>query len=232
MEGFGRRSLLLIWRYYYHCIHREREREIWKTAVRIAGNLPRVEAATCQIAVWSFTSTPLWFIVIFQGPKQMVAWGGQIRTVGWMGGQFPAVLCSSVLVNQRGTQQERTFRYPKISIISWTAWCPTPSCAAISLTVILRSCLMIVDFLLVALSCSSSWPTTARLIGDVLVSVLKMFHPPSDTADTMQTSPYTPRSRWQMTPAGFPSVTRNSVTVRWRKDMSVTAIFSQFMTGT
>jgi hypothetical protein len=35
--------------------------------------------------------------------------------------------------------------------------------------------------LLVALSCSSSRSITARLIGDVRVSVLKMFHPPSDT---------------------------------------------------
>jgi hypothetical protein len=42
----------------------------------------------------------------------------------------------------------------------------------------------LVDVLLVALSCSSSPSTTARLIGDVRVSVLKMFHPPSDTADT------------------------------------------------
>jgi hypothetical protein len=40
----------------------------------------------------------------------------------------------------------------------------------------------LVDFLLVALSCSSSRSTTARLIGDVHVSVLKMFQPPSDTA--------------------------------------------------
>jgi hypothetical protein len=42
----------------------------------------------------------------------------------------------------------------------------------------------LVDFLLVALSCSSSLSITARLIGDVRVSVLKMFHPPSDTAGT------------------------------------------------
>jgi hypothetical protein len=40
----------------------------------------------------------------------------------------------------------------------------------------------LVDILLVALSCSSSRSTTARLIGDVRVSVLKMFHPPSDIA--------------------------------------------------
>jgi hypothetical protein len=32
------------------------------------------------------------------------------------------------------------------------------------------------------LSCSSSQSAAARLIGDVRVSVLKMFHPPSDTA--------------------------------------------------
>jgi hypothetical protein len=42
----------------------------------------------------------------------------------------------------------------------------------------------LVDFLLAALSCSSSRSTTAQLIRDVRVSVLKMFHPPSDTADT------------------------------------------------
>jgi hypothetical protein len=42
----------------------------------------------------------------------------------------------------------------------------------------------LVDFLLVALSCSSSLSTTERLIGDVRVSVLKMFHQPSDTAGT------------------------------------------------
>jgi hypothetical protein len=42
----------------------------------------------------------------------------------------------------------------------------------------------LVDFLLVALSCCSSQSTTARLIGDVRLSVLKMFHPPSDTAGT------------------------------------------------
>jgi hypothetical protein len=43
----------------------------------------------------------------------------------------------------------------------------------------------LVDDLLVALSCSSSRSTTARLIGDVRVSVLKTFHPPSDTAGTL-----------------------------------------------
>jgi hypothetical protein len=42
----------------------------------------------------------------------------------------------------------------------------------------------LVDFFFVALSCSSSRSTTARLIGDVSLSVLKMFHPSSDTADT------------------------------------------------
>jgi hypothetical protein len=42
----------------------------------------------------------------------------------------------------------------------------------------------LVDFLPVAPSCSCSRSTTARLIGDVRVSVLKMFHPPSDSAGT------------------------------------------------
>jgi hypothetical protein len=80
--------------------------------------------------------------VIFQGTEQVVVWGGQIWTVGWMRKQFPAVLCSSVPAGKRGTQREPIFWYPKISIISWIAWYPTPSCAAFSLTVILRSCVM------------------------------------------------------------------------------------------
>jgi hypothetical protein len=40
------------------------------------------------------------------------------------------------------------------------------------------------EFLLLALNCRSSQSTTARLIGDVHVSVLKMFHPTSDIAGT------------------------------------------------
>jgi hypothetical protein len=72
--------------------------------------------------------------VIFQGPEQVVVWGGQIQTVGWMGEQFSAILCSSVPVSKRGNQQQQTFRYLRISIIFWTARCPTPSCAALYLT--------------------------------------------------------------------------------------------------
>jgi hypothetical protein len=56
--------------------------------------------------------------------------------------QFPAVLCSFIPASKQGTERKQTFRYPKISIISWTAWCPTLSCAAISLAIILRSCPM------------------------------------------------------------------------------------------
>jgi hypothetical protein len=90
--------------------------------------------------------------------------------------RFPAVLFPSVL----GSKREQTYQYLKIPIASWTAWCTIPSCAAISSVLSVE----LVDFLLVALSCSSSRSTTARLIGDVRVSVLKMFHPPSDTAGT------------------------------------------------
>jgi hypothetical protein len=43
--------------------------------------------------------------VIFQRPEQVVVRGGQIRTVGWMGGQFPDVLCSSVSISKQGTQR-------------------------------------------------------------------------------------------------------------------------------
>jgi hypothetical protein len=52
------------------------------------------------------------------------------------GRAVPSRSCSSVPVSKRGTQREQTFRCPKISIISRTAWWPIPSCAAISLTVI------------------------------------------------------------------------------------------------
>jgi hypothetical protein len=42
----------------------------------------------------------------------------------------------------------------------------------------------LVNFMIVVLSCSSSWSPTARLISNVHVSILKMFHSPSDTPGT------------------------------------------------
>jgi len=48
------------------------------------------------------------------------------------------------------------------------------------------------DSLLVVLGCSNSLSTTAQLIGNVCVSILKMFYPPSDTAGTMHSSPCKP----------------------------------------
>jgi hypothetical protein len=61
----------------------------------------------------------------------------------------------------------------------------------------------LVDFLLVALSCSSSRSTTERLIGDVRVPSLKCFTHLLTLLAPMQTSPYTPLSRSQMIPAEF-----------------------------
>jgi hypothetical protein len=150
-----------------------------------------------------------------------------------MGEQFPAILCSSVPVSKLGTQWEQTFRYPKISIISWTAMCPTPSCAAVSLTVILRSCLMSSStFFLLRSVASVLWSTTARLIGDVRVPVLKMFHPPSDTVGThadisihIMKSIVDDSCRVSLFHKKF-----NDTTLR--KRMSVTAIFWQCITGT
>jgi hypothetical protein len=110
--------------------------------------------------------------VIFQGPEQVVVWVGQIRTVWWMGEQFTAILCFSV--TKWGTQWEQIFQYPRIFIISWT-------CAFLWLLSFILSDELI-DFFLVALSCSSSWLTTVQLIGNVHVSFLKMFHPPFHTA--------------------------------------------------
>jgi hypothetical protein len=39
--------------------------------------------------------------VILQGSEQVAIRGGQIRTVGWIGEQFPAVLCTSVPVSSK-----------------------------------------------------------------------------------------------------------------------------------
>jgi hypothetical protein len=130
--------------------------------------------------------------VIFQGPEQVVIWGGQILSVGWMGEQFPAVLCSSVPLIKGGTQREQTFRYPKISIISWTARCPTPSCAAISLNVILRSCLMSLSTFCLLRSAAAVLCRPQR--GWSAMSVfpsLKCFTHLLSLLAPMQTSPYT-----------------------------------------
>jgi hypothetical protein len=66
--------------------------------------------------------------------------------------------------------------------------------------------------------------------GDVRVSSFKMFHPPSDTADTHAAiSRHTTKSlvddSWRV------SLRRNSKKARWRNYMSVTPIFSQCMDG-
>jgi hypothetical protein len=103
-----------------------------------------------------------------------------------MGERFPAIILNCLQGQTCSVRpREQIFRYPKISIIFWTALCPTPSCTAVYLTVILRSCLMSSStFCLLRSVNSRSRSNTARLIGDVRVSVLKMFHPPSDTAGT------------------------------------------------
>jgi hypothetical protein len=77
-------------------------------------------------------------------------------------------------VSKRETQREQNFRCPKISIIFWTVWCPTPSCAVVSLTVFLWFSLMLSVAVVLC---------RPRLTGDVRVSILKSFHSP-DTAGT------------------------------------------------
>jgi hypothetical protein len=60
--------------------------------------------------------------VIFQVPEQVVVCVGQIRTEGWMGEQFPAVLLNCLKGQTCSVRfREQIFRYPKISIISWTS---------------------------------------------------------------------------------------------------------------
>jgi hypothetical protein len=97
-----------------------------------------------------------------------------------MGEQFPAVLCSSV---SEGGIKWQLSDIPK--------YLSSPGPHGVPLQAALQFLCYpsvfsdeFVDILLVALSCSSSRSTTARLIGDVRVSVLKMFHSPFETAGT------------------------------------------------
>jgi hypothetical protein len=128
----------------------------YKTSIPIYAFLPELQnlknasavdfrSSYSQLASHGFLHCLVSFVVvtsqvIFQGPEQVVVRGGQIRNVGWMGEHFPAILFASV--SKLEIQRVQTFLYPKISIISWTVWCPTPSGAAISLNVILQSCLI------------------------------------------------------------------------------------------
>jgi hypothetical protein len=78
---------------------------------------------------------------------------------------------------------------------------------------------------LVAPSCSSlqcSWSAMSMFLP------LKCFTQLLTLLAPMQASPYTPPSHLEMTPAKFPSFTRNSITACWQ-NMSVTALFSQCM---
>jgi hypothetical protein len=97
---------------------------------------------------------------------------------------------------QTGNPTETNFPISQTSIISWTAWCPTPSCAAISLNVILRSCLM----------SSSTFPCCAQLqqLSDDHSAADRRcpcFHPLKcvihllTLLTPMQASPYRTRSR-------------------------------------
>jgi hypothetical protein len=77
-----------------------------------------VRSSSSQLASHVFLNCLVSLVVVtsqmmLQGPEQVVVWGGQIGTVGWMGEQFPDVLCSSVPVSKRGTQWEQNFRFPK-----------------------------------------------------------------------------------------------------------------------
>jgi hypothetical protein len=116
--------------------------------------------------------------VIFQGPGKSLVWGGPNPNSRVDGRALPS---RSFEMLPTGTNfpisqnlhhlLDRTVPHSKLHCNFSECY---PSVLADEL----------VDFLLVALSCSSSRSTTARLIGDVRVSVLKMFHPPSDTAGT------------------------------------------------
>jgi hypothetical protein len=145
--------------------------------------------------------------------------GGQIRVAGWMEEQFPAVLlncprgqnCSvrHLILLKDDSFLLRTFftkRHSKLRC----------SCTD-GYTLVLSD--ELVDFLLVALSCSSSLSTTARLMAMSVFPSLKCFTHLLTLLVPMQTSAYTPRSRSEMIYADFTSFTRSSVaTLTKRRD--------------
>jgi hypothetical protein len=118
--------------------------------------------------------------VIFQGPEQVVI--ATNRRSNCYDTSLRTVLCSSVskLENPTGTN------FPISQNLHLLGRVVPHSKLRCNFSDCYPSVLSDepIDFLLIALSCSGSRLTTARLIGDVRVSVLKMFHPPSDTADT------------------------------------------------
>jgi hypothetical protein len=116
---------------------------------------------------------------------------------------------------------------PKSPSLFWTAYCPIPKYATISLTLI-QSCLLISStFCLLRSSSRISPSTTAQLIGDISFFILKTFHTLSNIAGThagisIHTTKSLVNNCYQVR-----SFTRNSMTASWRQNMSVTAIISQ-----
>jgi len=166
--------------------------------------------------------------VIFHGAEQVVVWGGlnpDCRVDGRAVPRRSFELSVRSDLSKRGIQQEQIFRYPKISIISWTAWCSTPSYSSVPLTVILGSD-EVVDFFSCCAQLQQFWVDHSSADRRYSFLVLKVFHPPSDNAGT-----HAVISR-HTTKSVVDDFTRNWMTACWRNDMSVTFIFWQCMTGT
>jgi hypothetical protein len=89
-------------------------------------------------------------------------------------------LCSSI--SKRETDQAQTSRYPKLSTISWTALCPIPISAAISLTVTCWFSLMGSLIFALFLSVGAVLRSPLQSYQQCLCSHFEAFYPLSDIA--------------------------------------------------
>jgi len=125
-------------------------------------------------------------------------------------------------VSKCSTQWAQIFRIPKLPIISWTALCSIPSFVAIMSSVTRLSSLMISSPLFLLGSVEAVQGRLLRGWSWMLVfpSLKCCTHRLTLLAPT-HTSPYTRWSLWWISAAVISSLTRNSMTTRWRNDMNV-----------
>jgi hypothetical protein len=167
------------------------------------------------------------FQVNFQGPEQVVVWGGQIQTVGWMGEQFPAILCSSVPMTKQGTNlpiSKNLHHLLDCMVPYFKLCCSFSDCYPLVLSDVL------INFLLVAFICSSSRSTIVQLISDVHVPVVKMFYPPSGITGTHAGITIHTKKSLVDNSCWVSLFHKNSMTAHGQNGM-LAAIFSQCMMG-
>jgi len=131
-----------------------------------------VHSSSSQPALHSFLDCLISLVVVtsqvfFQGPKQVVVWGGQIWTVGWMGEQLQPFFWIVCKVSHAlwDWQFSLNVFHEVHDEVHWVSECSKMHCFPF--------------FWKVDWYASAAW-----MIGDVHVSNLTMFLSPSDTAGT------------------------------------------------